>query len=114
MINPDSKCATCANCIIRPDGDLDFLCSEDCMESRLSCTRYAPRETPVEGPDPESRIISMETAIDGVATDQVTIEMIVDGKTRDGWYDFISHRSGSFVLEDMRYRLTLERKGAIE
>lgn len=109
ILNPDSRCATCANCIIHPDGDIDFLCSEDCMESRLTCSRYRPRDVA-----PDSRIIGMETAIDGRDSEAVTIEMVVTAGPRDDWYDFISGRCGRFVLEDAHYRLTLERKGVSE
>lgn len=109
ILNPDSRCVTCANCIVYPDGDVDFLCSEDCMDGRLACARYRPRDAV-----PESRIVGIETAMGGEDSERVTMEMVVAGETRDDWYDFISGRSGSFQLEDAHYRLTVERREVVE
>ncbi len=61
-INPDSKCAGCSNCIIRPDGQVDYLCVDNCMESRLMCPLFSPRKAdPSHGGDVMSWTVVSDT-----------------------------------------------------
>ena len=106
-LNPDSMCAGCANCIPHED-HVDYLCSEGCMEGRLSCPCYRPR------PEDRSRVYALGSHVDTVDEDLATLDMMLSGRTRDRWYDFLSNRTDRFVFEDGRFEVSIARRGVSE